>query len=490
MNASHGTWTPSRGATGALLALIVVLGAALRVHFLDSALWYDEMVTLVESVRMPLQTLLTQFPSNNNHVLYSVLGRVSIVAFDEQPWSLRLPAVVFGIASLPMLYLLGARVAGRFEALWATLLLAVSYHHVWFSQNARGYTILLFCALLTTHLLLQGLRDGRRSAYVAYGVVAALSAYTHLTMVLFAVGQAVVVAVTIVAREGRTFRVEHWGSPALGFALAALCTVALYAPMLVDVHAFFAREPTGAAVATAGWAIGEMLRGLGIGYATGGAIVVGGALFVAGCASYYRGNRLALALFIVPAGVLFAATVLLQRPTFPRFFFFLAGFALLILVRGIVVSGQWVAERLGTDQGARRGVRVLPVALLAGMTLVSALSLPAVYRYPKQDYGRALEYVEAAAGARDAIVVAGGGAAIPYRDFYNRPWPRLGDAAQLADVRKTHDSVWLVYTFRRYIEALEPELLRAIVADCEVARTFPGTVAGGEVVIRRCPPLS
>ncbi len=469
-----------------LLTIIVALGAALRILSVDSALWYDEMVTLIDSVRAPFASIVTQFPSNNNHVLYSVLAHGSVAAFGEHSWSLRLPAVIFGIASLPMLYLLGAHVTSRFEAIWATLLLAVSYHHIWYSQNARGYTILLFCALLTSYLLLVGLREDRRSSYLQYGIVSALSAYAHLTMVLFVLGQATVVAWQVLARSGWRFKLRDWQNPILGFAAAGIFTLVLYAPVLADVQAFFGREPKGAAVASAGWAVAETLRGLQLGYGATGGIVVGGILMASGVWSYFRRSPLVLALFVVPGAALFAATVLLQRPTFPRFFFFLAGFALLIVVRGAVVVGQWAANRLPENYAGRRWGGMLPVFILAGMTLVSVLAVPGAYRYPKQDYERALRYVESSAGARDTIVVAGGGAAIPYRDYYGKPWKRIADAAEIETLRKQYDNVWLLYTFGRYIEALEPDVMNAILARCAIAGTFPGTVAGGEIVVRRC----
>src|SRR5690606_19936697 len=69
----------------------------------------------------------------------------------------RVPAVVFGVLCIPMLFLLADRVTSRVEAWMASLLLTVSYHHIWFSQNARAYTGLLFFAMLTTWLFLIGL---------------------------------------------------------------------------------------------------------------------------------------------------------------------------------------------------------------------------------------------------------------------------------------------------------------------------------------------
>ena len=62
----------------ALLALAVVVAAALRLVGSGDQLWYDEIVTLVDSVRKPLAFTVTHFPSDNAHVFYSVLAHISI----------------------------------------------------------------------------------------------------------------------------------------------------------------------------------------------------------------------------------------------------------------------------------------------------------------------------------------------------------------------------------------------------------------------------
>ena len=481
-----GTDDRSPRAIKGVLVLAVLVGVALRFYFVDSGLWYDEIVTLIDSVRMPLAQIVTHFPSNNDHPLYSVLARLSIVAFGEHAWSLRLPAVIFGVAALPMLYVFGTQITSRFEAVAATLLLATSYHHIWFSQNARGYTILLFCALLATHLLLIGLRKNRRAAYVGFAVVSGLAAYTHLTMVLFTLGQALVVTGHLLTRRGAHVELRDWFNPALGFALAGVVTLVLYAPLLLDVQKFFGGAPPAAArVATTGWAILEMLRGLQLGYATSGVIALGAALFLVGSWSYLRQSPIVLALFVAPGAVLLAATILLQRPTFPRFFFFLAGFALLIIVRGIVVAANWIARGLPSGAIGARLRPLLPAASIAAAAVVSLLALPAGYRYPKQDFEGALKFL-AAHTASDVVVLAGIGVTVPFQKYYGKAWPRLASADQLTAARQHGNDVWLAYTFRHYIEALEPELMREVLTHCPTVRTFPGTLAGGSIVVKKC----
>src|ERR1035437_9870712 len=88
------------------LCIVTAAGACLRIVGINKGLWWDEIYFLVTSVRKPLLEIVTVFPGDNQHPLYSILARLSVLAFGEHVWSQRLPAVVFGVASIPVLYLL------------------------------------------------------------------------------------------------------------------------------------------------------------------------------------------------------------------------------------------------------------------------------------------------------------------------------------------------------------------------------------------------
>jgi hypothetical protein len=273
--------------------------------------------------------------------------------------------------------------------------------------------------------------------------------------------------------------------PALAFGLAGLLTLLFYAPMLIEVQAFFVRGSDWARAASAGWAIGEALRGLRIGYSGTAVLLVGGLVFLAGCWSYFRQSVTVLALFFVPAGVLLVIGVLVNRPIFPRFFFFLAGFGLLVLVRGLFLAADAMARLLPATR--RAGARAwIAGTLVGGAAVVSALTLPAAYRLPKQDYAGALRYLEAAMSPDDTVLLAGVGTAEPYRRYYGKPWRRVREPAELTADSRPQRTVWLLYTLQTYIETLEPDLMRAIRAHCVPVRSFPGTVGGGHIVVARC----
>lgn len=357
------------------LAVLTILAAWLRLIGLNTGLWWDEIYFLVVSVRRPLAEIVTVFPGDNQHPLYSALAWLSVLIFGEHAWSLRLPAVIFGIASIPMLYLLGASVATRSEALLAAAFLAVSYHHIWFSQDARGYSALAFWTLASTYFLLRGLRTGSRGPWVAYAVVISLGAYTHLTM-MFAVASHFLICAAVAFSAWRKSRNSTaWKFPLQAFLLAGGLTLLLYAPILMQVQNFFLHRPSSMkAVSTPHWAIWEAVRVLILGLGTQGVLLVVALIAACGAWSYFKQDPVVFALFALPA-VLTAVGALLARGTmYPRFYFFLIGFAILSIVRGMIVIPQWIGAQFS---GRSRGVRtVFAQALTALSRLGSSPPLP------------------------------------------------------------------------------------------------------------------
>ena len=474
------------------IAALACAALLLRAVGLDSGLWIDEIYSLVDSFRPALTQIVTVFPRDNQHPLYSVLAHIAIAAFGEAPWVIRLPALLFGVASVPLLYALGLQVTDRREALLAAALLTVSYHHVWFSQNARGYTALAFFALLSTWLLLRNLERPSAGTLVAYSVAAALGAYTHLTMVFVLAGHALVMAGRNLWRDGdgRRWRDGTW--PWIGLALAGLLILLCYAPILTQVQQFFLHRPSALkGVSTPSWAAGEAIKGLmvGLGAGTGtlAATVVAAAalLFGAGLASYARRAPLALALFVAPGVAMLFGAVVVRGTLYPRFFFALIGFGLLIGV------GEPRRRSLGRPPPRRpcgaqrhaadwhRGDRTAALALrrLAGLQL--PLPEAGFRRRPRLGGGppgagraggdrrcHAFSLCPMAADALD-----GGGNAC-----------RTGGAARAGttSVARLHAAAIPRVRHARPVAGHRD--------DCRPARVFPGTLSGGDIVACTFPP--
>jgi hypothetical protein len=80
-----------RWEAGALAALLV-LALVTRLVGLNASLWYDEVETLTNFVRLPWGELVCDFSSLNNHMFYSLQAKAAVELFGESAWALRLPA--------------------------------------------------------------------------------------------------------------------------------------------------------------------------------------------------------------------------------------------------------------------------------------------------------------------------------------------------------------------------------------------------------------
>ncbi|MBM4266290.1 MAG: hypothetical protein FJ144_06730 [Deltaproteobacteria bacterium] len=453
-----------------LLAAILSLAAALRLHDLGSELWYDEILTAIRvSNGTPLE-ILTMYDSQNQHVLYSLLARFSYDVFGDGPAALRLPAALFGVLGVGAVYLLGRDLLSEREGLLAAAFLAVSDLHVWFSQDARAYSALLFFAVFASWLLLRAQGGTRLGLWLAYGVVAALGVHAHLAMLFVLAGHAVIAA------EQRAF-----AGPLLGFGVAAVLTVLLYLPILPELLAVTAVEGRDGVVRewhSTSWALAEVAPRLRDSF--GGwlqaiaAIVVG----LVGLASLVRRKRIVLELLVYPLAIGAGILVLSGHHLWPRLFLFALGFAVLVAIAGATALGEGIARRLRPGRSATGAGVVVALLLIAG----AALSLPRAYG-PKQRYVEALDLLRRERRPGDVVLVTNSRRV--FLDYYGLEGRAIGSVADVEEARREADRVWLLHTFPVAHRSARSEIEEVVEREFEAVGRFPGTVRGGDVLVWR-----
>ena len=464
-----------------LLFMALALGLRVLGH-LDDGLWYDEIWTLVDFGRLSLVEVFTQFGSDNNHPLYTQLAWISLRTFGETAWALRLPAVMFGVAGVGALWLLARRVVEPPVAITATLLLTISYHHVWFSQNARGYTGLLFFTLMSTYWLVRGLADEHRRAWLYHGVFVALATYVHLTGVFVAFGHFGAWLITLV-RPGASTRAK-W-QPFVGLVLATLLSLALHSLILPEMFRFFTEPRPGAPVATTAewqtpwWAVQAAALSFGLGLIPGLVGMIGGASVMAvGVLRFMQRDLRWPVLFLLP-GVLGGALLLgLGRNLWPRFFFFLAGFMLLVIVEGITTSAR-IAAALAQRRSWGR-----PLALVGHALALAAFAviLPRAYALPKQDFAGAQAWVDGRRAPGDSVVTVGL-TRMPYERYFRKDYRPVATAEELETVTSTVGRTWVLHTLPAYLDSRAPQLARRLTEKYREVARFRGSVGAGDVVV-------
>ena len=474
-----------------LLTAILAFAIALRVCGLNSCLWYDEVATLVEFVRLPIYQLITTYTDQNNHPLFSLMAHISVQLFGESAWALRLPALLFGLASLWALFLLGRVVTDKREAILATILMAVSYHHVWFSQNARGYTGLLFWGLLSTWLFIQGSQKNTLSIWIAYAASVALGLYTHMTMAFILASHIMIYGFLLLKqkRSPEGFFSTVW-RPLVSFLLICLFTFQLYALVLPQVVNSFQVQTGGIRVeawTNPIWAIIEMLRGLQIEFSTFLVVGIAFLIFISGLVSYTKTNSIVVALLVIPVVMGAIVLIVLHRHFYPRFFFFELGIGILVLIRGISVIADFLARQMQHVISWSNLNRIFRTLLAGMIIIVSTLSLYHNYRYPKQDYLGALDYVEKNCN-KDDIIITAGHTSYPYKNYYAPYLKPVETIDEMEEIVSQNRAIWLIYSFPDHMEAFYPGMLSIIQKKFTLVKEFPGTLGGGTLFVCKSKP--
>jgi mannosyltransferase len=163
------------------LALIFGIGASLRLYGLEfQSLWQDEGLQYYVATHNSIGELFRQRLSF--HPPLSFMVNHCFLLLGDSDFLVRLPSALFGIASLPVLYLLARDLTSRQAAIFSVFVLALSPFHIWYSQEGRMYSQLMFFSLLSSVLLLQALRRAKASWWIYYTVVSAAGMYTHVFM--------------------------------------------------------------------------------------------------------------------------------------------------------------------------------------------------------------------------------------------------------------------------------------------------------------------
>jgi hypothetical protein len=483
---------PLNGKVIGVMAVLTVVGLALRLWSLNSDLWVDEVLTLTDFVRHPLGEILTSFPSQNQHMLFSVLARFSFDAFGESVWSLRLPAVLFGVAGVWALFAFGRSALGTREGLLAATLMTVSYHHIWFSQNARGYTGLLFATLLATWAWLEAQRRQELKWWVLYGVAIVTGMWIHMTMAFVVAAHAIVYVVFALlprlsgdSEQSSSFEKRSGLKPFVVWLLSATVTLQLYALSLPEFLSVGLHEESRNSEWTNPlWVLKESLENLSIGFAGIAVVLVGAAFVLFGWLSIFRRNRRAALWMVLPPLMAGSLMLVLGHNLFPRFFFFAMGFGLLIVIHGAVELPSFLSGFVASFKERRTMVSRVGVAFASLMIVASLVTVPRNYAMPKQDFSGAKSFVEGQMAQGDRVVAVGL-AGDMYSRYFAPDWPVTDETTELAKMQGQGSELWLVYTLPFQIEAFHPELWQTIRQKYEIVRTFPGTLNGGEVVVCR-----
>jgi mannosyltransferase len=193
------------------LSCILVVAGYLRFWTLgQQSLWLDEAISWLQ-LQHSLPELIKVTAADNTPPLHNLILFVLTWACGDSEVILRFPSAVFGVANVAAIYWLGLILNNRLAGLLAAFLLALSEFHIWYSQEARAYTLL---ALSATLFAVASVRYLQRPTLVyafwaALTGVALLYSHAYGTLTWFSISTAVLVII-LLAPAGILATASNW----------------------------------------------------------------------------------------------------------------------------------------------------------------------------------------------------------------------------------------------------------------------------------------
>jgi len=174
------------------LAAIVVGAAALRLATLGlQSFWYDEAYTAAISVQPSLADVVRSVADlETTPPLYYALAWLWQSVAGDGDASLRLISAAAGLATVPVAYALGARLASRRAGLIAAALTATSPLLLNFSQENRPYALLCLAGAASMLAVLRAAERPSAGRLAVWATICAAGVATHYFAAFIAVPEA------------------------------------------------------------------------------------------------------------------------------------------------------------------------------------------------------------------------------------------------------------------------------------------------------------
>lgn len=168
------------------LLIITIIACCLRLFMLGSqSLWMDEAVIYSQTKADSLSDVYSTVMSREGHIgpFYHILNYLFSLLFGYTEWALRMPSAIYGTISVIFVYKIAEALMNKNVALFSSILMAFSPVHVWYSQEARMYSLWIMLILVTTFLFIKILEKRRLWLWILFTMFASLSIWTFLNSI-------------------------------------------------------------------------------------------------------------------------------------------------------------------------------------------------------------------------------------------------------------------------------------------------------------------
>lgn len=125
-----------------MIWLVLVAALALRLISLNQSLWLDEGINILAAKNFSFLGMITQYAQADFHPPgWFIILWVWTKLFGYSEIATRIPSVIFGVITIYVIYLIGKKMVSKNLGLITAILLSVNPLHIYYSQEARMYSL-------------------------------------------------------------------------------------------------------------------------------------------------------------------------------------------------------------------------------------------------------------------------------------------------------------------------------------------------------------
>jgi len=251
-----------------LVLLAMVLAAGFALPRMTFGLWDDEELSArqaivgkfltdkeTDRVRFRLHRwtdTIYDYRTPNNHVLHSILSRLSLDAWRAAArptglsfaeWPMRIPALIFGLLAVAALAWLLKEIGFAQAGVVAAFLLAVHPWHIRYASEARGYSMVICLVPVLFVCWYRAMRTGAWKWWAACAVTQFAIVYTHpgVLFLLLILNALTLPAMLLSQKSARPFSIQS-GRWFCANSLSALPAILLILPLIPQARLYFEHE--------------------------------------------------------------------------------------------------------------------------------------------------------------------------------------------------------------------------------------------------------
>lgn len=173
----------------ALILCLTFIAGSLRFYKIhQKGLWGDDISQVEESrADLPLKKVIQGAARHQIPPLDFIILHYTQKAFGRSDFVVHLPAATWGTLSVPLLFLIISRLSSLPVAILGAIIFAFAPSHIFYSQEVRFYSLMVFSGLLLIFAfiyLLERLQSWRRWLFYLITGFIAISTHLFLTMII------------------------------------------------------------------------------------------------------------------------------------------------------------------------------------------------------------------------------------------------------------------------------------------------------------------